>query len=155
MTFVACPFFRFVFVAADMMSAIRERVCIVAEFRYKLTLEVVASDSTSRFEVDSEFDSMSDMEDIIPYDVARALKATMHEDAPNSLALASAMEGDGWSIVGGLAYAREKWDVNTDFDKCVKVVVDIDKLCKGCDDIVEKVLLAHGIEVVNGIEAIE
>lgn len=122
------------------------------KFRYKLTLEVETGDSLSKFETENSFDSCSDMEDIIPHDIARALKATMNSDeCPSPLALAGAMEGDVLSIVAGLAYARDRWNSSFDFEDCLKVVIDVGKLLEEKDEIKEidvSILSRCGIEVI-------
>ena len=107
----------------------------MSRYKYKLTLEVI-DHGKSTFIAEGEFDAQCEMTRTISFDIAKALKATMNVP-PNPMALAGAMESSAWSLVAGLAYADGKWDGDVDFDECIKVVVDVDKLFQ-TDDIAEK-----------------
>lgn len=120
----------------------------MSEYKYKLTLEV--EDCGRRtFSAEGEFDSQTDMQDSIPFDIARAIESTMN-CPPNPMALAGARESECFSLVAGLAFAYQKWDAEEDFDNCMKVVVDVDRLCAASDDDrkkrVKTMLEHHGIE---------
>jgi len=120
----------------------------MSKYRYKLTLQV--EDHGNRtFTAEGDFDSQPDMEQMIPFDIARALLATMNSP-PDSLALAGARDGDCWSQVAGLAFAHKEWDAELDFEECVDVRVDVDKLCGTSDpdhkEYIKSLLERHGIE---------
>lgn len=121
----------------------------MSKIRYKLTLEVNDNDRTT-FTTECECDSQEEMGRNIPTDIARALVATM-ASPPSSMAMAGAMEGDPWSLITGLAFAYSEWDGELDFDDCVSIIVDIDKLCATNEpdrnDRIKEWLGRHGIEI--------
>jgi len=120
----------------------------MSDFRYKLTFEVKEYGNRT-FTAEREFDSNDFMGNRIADDIALALKATM-SNWPSSLVMASAMESDCLSQIYGLGVAYEAWDGACDFEDCIKVVVDVKKLCGGDDPVeVERVkerLRKYGIE---------
>ncbi len=120
----------------------------MSKYQYKLTLEV--EDGGRRtFTAEGKFDSQAEMQRSIPHDIASALQSTMN-CPPSPMALAGARESDSWSLVGGLAFAYQEWDGESDFDECVKIVVDVDKLCGTNDEdrntFVKSFLDIHGIK---------
>ena len=124
----------------------------MSQCRYRLVLELVEDDGDTRyFAVNCGFDSQVDIRRLIAQNIARALRSTM-DSPPSALELAGAMEGDCDSLTAGLSYAHKKWDGENAFEDCVKIIVDVDKLCSMENDRhkygVKVVLMSNGIGVV-------
>jgi hypothetical protein len=101
-------------------------VLVMGECGYRLSLKVV-DNGVREFAVEREFTAASSMSESIAYEVASAFRATMDEP-PSSMMMSKAME-DNWCSIKCLATAHEEWDAEIDFDECVRIVVDFDKLC--------------------------
>lgn len=111
---------------------------------YKLTFEC-EDNGVRRFEAESSNQTQHGLAKSLACDIARMLEATLNMP-PSALQVAGAIEHGMRGVVTALSYASEEaWTAESNFDDCIELIIDIDKLMDGAEqdriDLVRRVLL--------------
>ncbi len=102
------------------------------EYSFRLTLEVI-DDGRRTFSAERDAADQSSLATAIAWELDRML--AILNCPPTAAEVAGAMEGGSTrSLIGLLAYLHDKWDGGNNFEDCVRLVVDIGKLCASDDE---------------------